>query len=174
MSALSLSLRTLSYVAILFVVSIGMTHSGFGASISALAQEETTQTDSNDDYVTRRAKTRAKFRERMEKEFEETGKSRQCIGVRQIKSTKVLDDQTIFFRGPGSSGFLNALPRACSNLSREDRFSYRIGSGSALCSGQIITVLDRFGRQWGACSLGEFAELKKIKKKDKVSAKSGD
>lgn len=85
-----------------------------------------------------------------------SGDTQQCVPLRQLRNSRVIDDQTIFFRFNGRKGFLNRLPNKCIRLAEEERFIYQVSGPSSLCSGQIITVVDSFGRPWGSCSLGAF------------------
>ena len=93
--------------------------------------------------------------------FEATGETKSCVNIRNIQSTRVLDDQHILFRMHGSKYFLNKLDHRCSRLGFERSFSYKI-SGSRLCNVDLIRVLDRHGLGV-SCSLGSFEELEKKK-----------
>ncbi len=96
---------------------------------------------------------------------------RECIQVRRIRRTEVLDDKTIAFRMQGSPVYLNILGSECYGLSRENRFTYRT-TVSALCRMDTIAVLfdDVSGgmRTGPGCVLGPFhlisrADLKALK-----------
>jgi hypothetical protein len=102
------------------------------------------------------------------KKYEKTGKTKSCIGIRRIRESRVIDDSMIFFRGIGKTGYLNKLSGKCIGLAREERFSYST-TISQLCRGEILTVLDSFGRPWGSCGLGEFEELTKKASPDPVA-----
>lgn len=103
------------------------------------------------------------------KKYQPTGEGRRCISLNRIRTTKVLDDQTIFFRMSGKKHYVNRLKRKCPSLKREERFMYKT-SINRLCSIDIITVLDSFGRSWASCGLGEFEEIE-LKPKTEVEAK---
>lgn len=92
--------------------------------------------------------------------YEKTGEIKQCVNLRRLRESKVIDDRTIFFRGIGKTGYLNKLNGRCIGLVREERFSYST-TINQLCRGEILTVLDNFGRSWGSCAIGEFEELTK-------------
>ena len=77
-----------------------------------------------------------------------------CVNLRSIRSTKVLDDQTILFDMNGNQTLVNRLPRRCPGLRFEKRFAYKT-SLSQLCSTDIITVITDHGRG-ASCGLGEF------------------
>ena len=83
----------------------------------------------------------------------QTGAGR-CVNLRSIRSTKVLDDQTILFDMNGNQTLVNRLPRRCPGLRFEKRFAYKT-SLSQLCSTDIITVITDHGRG-ASCGLGEF------------------
>ncbi|UTW54996.1 hypothetical protein [Kordiimonas sp. SCSIO 12610] len=102
----------------------------------------------------------------MEK-YEKNGKIKRCVNLRRLRESKVIDDKTIFFRGIGKTGYLNRLNGNCIGLAREERFSYST-TINQLCRGEILTVLDNFGRPWGSCGLGEFEELSKKTTSDSV------
>jgi hypothetical protein len=83
-----------------------------------------------------------------------------CIAVTNIKQTAVIDDSTILFymRGGSKVTYRTALPQACPNLARENRFSYKVPI-NRLCSSDLITVLEQFGvglRDGFTCRLGLF------------------
>jgi hypothetical protein len=84
---------------------------------------------------------------------------RECIQVRRIRRTEVLDDKTIVFRLQGSPIYINIMPGVCPGLKREDRFTYRT-TISALCRQDSIAVL--FNEPGGGmrtgpgCALGAF------------------
>ena len=110
----------------------------------------------------------AERRARLMEKYESTGHTETCVPMRTLRQSVIFDNQTIFFESTGRRAFINHLPNKCAGLLREQRFAYANSFGS-LCRGQIITILDNFGRSWGSCGLGEFEELKK-KPKDE----SGD
>jgi hypothetical protein len=84
------------------------------------------------------------------------GKAVSCIPIRQIRESRVRDDQTIDFYMNGKTVYRNVLPNSCSSLGFEQRFSYKT-SLSQLCSTDIITVLHSPGITPGvSCGLGQF------------------
>lgn len=95
---------------------------------------------------------------KVQENYELTGEVRSCIPLNLLRDSRVIDNQTIFFRGPGRKAYLNKLPRTCSRLVSEDRFAYRTSIGQ-LCHLDIITVVDSFGRSLSHCGLGKFEEL---------------
>ncbi|MDP6992971.1 MAG: hypothetical protein QGF87_01335 [Woeseiaceae bacterium] len=95
-----------------------------------------------------------------------------CIQVRNIRRTDVLDDRNILFHMRGRTIYHNMLPRQCGGLAREDRFSYQTSIGR-LCRLDSIRVLydDPFGLRAGnRCSLGLF---RKIDREDAEALKEG-
>lgn len=99
------------------------------------------------------------------KRYAPTGEVKRCISLNRIQNTRVLDDQTILFKMRGRKHYVNRLSHACPSLKREERFMYKTSIGQ-LCSIDIITVLDSFGRSWASCGLGKFEEIKLKPKKD--------
>ncbi len=66
-----------------------------------------------------------------------------CISVRAIKDTDIVDDQTILFNMRGDKIFRNNLDHKCRGLKREESFMYESKTGK-LCDIDIIKVLDDF------------------------------
>ena len=86
--------------------------------------------------------------------------ARKCINVRTLKRTEVVDDHHILFFMSGNTVYINTLPRKCSGLSREGRFSYTTSSRS-LCNFDNIRILSDIGggiHQGRSCRLGYFIE----------------
>jgi hypothetical protein len=83
---------------------------------------------------------------------EDTGQ--RCVSLKSIRSTKVLDDQTILFEMSGKQMLVNRLPRRCPGLGFEKRFGYKT-SLSQLCSTDIISVITDIG-PGARCGLGMF------------------
>ena len=87
-----------------------------------------------------------------------------CILPRNIRSTNVIDDQTIDFKMIGGDTYRNKLPYRCPGLGFEERFAYKL-STSQLCSVDIITVLHSYGAggfsQGASCGLGKFQKMEK-------------
>ena len=93
-----------------------------------------------------------------------TDESSQCIDVRRIRSTDIIDDKNILFHMTGNVVYHNILPRQCSGLAREDRFSYKV-SINRLCRLDSIAVLYSSGpsgmREGNRCGLGLFHKITK-------------
>lgn len=99
----------------------------------------------------------------VEEKYEPTGQTKRCVPLRSLRDSRIIDDQTIFFRAGGGKAYLNRLPRRCPRLASEERFSYRVSIGQ-LCNTEIITVLDSMGSSWGSCGLGDFEVWQKKSK----------
>lgn len=85
----------------------------------------------------------------------------ECVSLRQIRRTEVVDDRNILFYMSGQKVYHNLLPRPCGGLARENRFSYQTNIGR-LCRLDHIRVLynDPFGlREGNRCSLGVFHKM---------------
>ncbi len=85
----------------------------------------------------------------------------ECVPLRSIRRTEVLDDRNVLFYMRGTTVYHNILSRACGGLAREDRFSYETSMGR-LCRMDYISVLynDGFGvRAGNRCSLGAFHKI---------------
>ncbi|MEJ6595359.1 hypothetical protein [Parasphingorhabdus sp.] len=97
------------------------------------------------------------------------GEQKSCIMRSNIRSTDVVDDQTIDFKMRNGDIFRNNLPRKCSGLRFEEAFSYKT-SINQLCNVDIIHVLAHTGGQIdtrGACGLGKFQKIEEIRKNAK-------
>lgn len=95
-----------------------------------------------------------------------------CISVRSIRSTDIIDDRNVLFFMRGDVVYHNILSRRCPGLAREDRFSYRTAA-SRLCDIDSINVLYRDARGMrpgAACGLGKFI---KITREDARALKEG-
>ncbi len=91
-------------------------------------------------------------------EPEEVEGTEDCVWVRMLRRTEILDDRNILFYMTGDKVYRNFLPRRCPGLSRHEAFSYETRI-SQLCRADRITVLDSlgFGGIPGpSCGLGKF------------------
>lgn len=95
---------------------------------------------------------------------DESGAEREpmrCLSMGSIRSTRVVDDQTVlFFHGRGRV-YVNRLERACVGLLRNGTFTYQVQSGARaarLCDTDSITVLELTGRGFN-CGLGMFEPI---------------
>ena len=87
-----------------------------------------------------------------------------CVSIRQIQSTNIVDNSTIDFKMAGGKTYRNSLPYSCPSLKSEDRFSYRT-SLSQLCNVDIVRVLHSYGgnlQEGAGCGLGKFQQVEKI------------
>ncbi|MEH6715220.1 hypothetical protein [Parasphingorhabdus flavimaris] len=99
-------------------------------------------------------------------EIRAIGEPKSCITRSSIRSTDVIDDQTIDFEMRNGDIYRNKLPNKCGGLGFEEAFSYKT-STNRLCSVDIIHVLSQTGGQLdtrGACGLGKFQQIEKIPK----------
>lgn len=81
-----------------------------------------------------------------------------CIPLHQIKSTEVVDDQTIKFQLRNGKVYTNHLPHRCNSLSFYKAFTYAT-SQSELCNVDIISAVDSSSgevRKEASCGLGMF------------------
>lgn len=82
-----------------------------------------------------------------------------CIPIRRIDRTTVVDDRTILFYMRGDTIYRNVLQTRCPDLGRLKRFSYQNRTGQ-LCRIDSITPYDPFGFAPGiSCGLGEFRAI---------------
>lgn len=102
------------------------------------------------------------------KKYQPTGKLKSCVSLRTLRESRIIDDQTIFFGGIGKYVYFNRLPRRCSRLAFEERFSYSTSVGR-LCKSDHITVLNSMGSALNSCGLGQFEQWEKKPKAEKKS-----
>lgn len=103
--------------------------------------------------------------EKSDEKIELIGEPKNCIRASSIRSTNIIDDQTIDFKLAGGKVYRSKLHRKCSGLAFEERISYRVRGGN-LCHVDIINVLHSFSggfQEGAACSLGKFQQIKKVK-----------
>jgi len=99
-------------------------------------------------------------------EIKMIGEPKNCITRSSIRSTDVIDDQTIDFKMNNGDIYRSILPHKCSGLGFEKAFSYKT-STNQLCSVDIIHVLDQTAGRIetrGSCGLGKFQKIEKIPK----------
>lgn len=90
------------------------------------------------------------------------GEAQSCIPLTQARSTRIRDDYTIDFEGPGDKVWRNTLSNRCSGLKSADKFTYET-SLSQLCNTDIIYVLNDYGgslQRGAGCGLGQFVPVK--------------
>lgn len=94
------------------------------------------------------------------------GEPKSCIIRSSIRSTDVIDSETIDFKMRNGDIYRNRLPNKCPGLAFEEAFSYKT-STNQLCNVDIIRVLDNTAGRLdtrGACGLGKFQKIEKIKR----------
>lgn len=98
-----------------------------------------------------------------------------CISVSRVRSTRIVDDQTIVFYMRGRDAYRNDLRIACPRLAQEERFTYETRIGR-LCSSDTITVLQSFGGRFergATCRLGQFHPITRVEADDIVAGPAG-
>ena len=91
------------------------------------------------------------------------GERASCLGIQKIKETKTLDDQTILFETDDGTVYINRLPAYCTNLGFSGTFTYET-SLNKLCKQDIITVVEKDLTRGISCGLGEFIQVKGVKR----------
>jgi hypothetical protein len=84
-----------------------------------------------------------------------------CISTQQIRTMRIINDQTIDFEMTGGRVFRNELPFRCSGLSFNTRIRHNSRT-SQLCSLNTITM-ENFGsgRSGPSCQLGRFQPMRR-------------
>ncbi len=95
-------------------------------------------------------------------EFDRTGKTTRCLGIRSISQITPLSETLFLVRVGVSEYYLNEMNGRCSNAdSPFYRIEYRT-SLSQICRGEIVNVVDNSsGTFAGGCSFGDFEKLEK-------------
>ena len=86
-----------------------------------------------------------------------------CVSIRRIDRTEIIDDRTVVFHMLGKDIYLNKLPRRCPGLRSSGTYSYKNQTGR-LCDVDTITVLNSFGggfSRGASCGLGKFFPITK-------------
>lgn len=93
-------------------------------------------------------------------QYEATGETRTCISTSRIGSMIALDDNHFLVEMRGGEVLLNRVRGRCNQAaSAFTRMEYRV-TGSQLCRGDIINIVDNSSGLWsGSCSLGDFEVL---------------
>lgn len=83
-----------------------------------------------------------------------------CINARSIRRTEVINDDYVVFWVQGRRLYLNELPKSCTGLSQDRRFSFETTTRS-LCARDKIRILKESARgiyEGRSCSLGRFQQ----------------
>jgi len=80
---------------------------------------------------------------------------RNCITLRRIKSTRIVNDLNILFLTSGKTAYLNVLTEQCEGLSRYGQLQYRT-TASSLCNLDTIQILTPGGFSGRSCPLRVF------------------
>ena len=81
--------------------------------------------------------------------------TRDCLTTYNIRSTAVLDDQTILFQLRNGSVWKNTLDFSCQSLGFREAFSYE-SHGTQLCAMDRIKVFEPYGSAGVSCGLNKF------------------
>ena len=83
------------------------------------------------------------------------GPAQDCVAHRDLGSSRAVGD-AILFDGRGGTLYLNRPAGGCEML-RDGNAIVTRTSGSQLCRGDIVTILDPVSRvEYGGCALGAF------------------
>ena len=81
--------------------------------------------------------------------------TRDCLTTYTLRSTAVLDDQTILFQLRDGSVWKNTLDFSCPSLDFRGSFSYE-SHGAQLCDLDVIKVFEPYTNSGATCGLGKF------------------
>ncbi len=113
-------------------------------------------------------------------EPEEVEGTENCVRIRAIRRTEVLDDRNVLFHMTGGKISRNFLPRRCPSLSMRNAFMYETRI-SQLCRSDRITIVDSVGigaMRGPSCGLGRFYpvtenEVESLKQQIKIAKEAG-
>jgi hypothetical protein len=92
------------------------------------------------------------------------GKPKDCINLRDIQGSEIIDGTAIVYHMPGNQLLVN-LPRGGASSLREDDILLTKTYGGDLCAPEIVNLLDSTTRfQRGFVSLGPFVPYAKAKR----------
>ncbi|WP_306017006.1 hypothetical protein [Oceanicaulis sp. MMSF_3324] len=92
--------------------------------------------------------------------YELTGESRTCLSLRSIDQIDTASETAWVVTTTTRDTYLTRVSRGCSAATRPFNYiSYNV-TGSQLCRGEIVRVIDRNTNSTvGSCGIGEFEEL---------------
>ncbi len=106
--------------------------------------------------------------EKLEKalaKYKRTGEVKKCITPSRMRGSSVIDDYHIIFQENGKKSYLTTLPRQCHSLGFHKAIAYEV-RGSAVCKGEVFSVINGSSIPGGFCQFGKFEELKKLSKEE--------
>lgn len=84
------------------------------------------------------------------------GKPTSCINLRDIQSTRIVDETAIIYKMTGQRWYVNMPAGGCPGL-RPNRALVSRTPSTSLCSGDIVRIIDPPSpMEFGACGLGRF------------------
>ncbi len=99
-----------------------------------------------------------------------TADVRDCLVTHTLRSTAVLDDQTILFQLRDGSVWKNTLDYSCPSLGFREAFSY-VSRGAQLCDLDTIKVFEPYGNSGVTCGLGKFELQSRSMRELRVAAR---
>ncbi|TRO95185.1 hypothetical protein FKB34_09660 [Glycocaulis profundi] len=95
--------------------------------------------------------------------FRQTGQTQSCVALNRVRSMKPVDETRMLVEMRGGATYLNTLRSRCSNIDRSYTYIEYRTTGSQLCQGEILTVVDQGSRMMtGSCSLGAYELLEPV------------
>jgi hypothetical protein len=95
--------------------------------------------------------------------YEQSGPALSCVNQRDLGGNRSVGEDAIIFGGRGSTLYVNRPAGGCPELDFGRALVVRT-TGSQLCRGEIVTVLDPVsGMEFGGCGLGEFTPYKRVR-----------
>ncbi|WBQ13866.1 hypothetical protein L2D00_04075 [Hyphomonadaceae bacterium BL14] len=93
-------------------------------------------------------------------EFTATGETTTCLSTTRIRSITPIDDTRWLVTMRGGGTYINQVSRGCHGAASSFNYLQYQVSGSQLCRGEIVRVIDTGSRmEAGACGLGVFERV---------------
>lgn len=93
-------------------------------------------------------------------EFSATGETTTCLSTTRIRNITPVDDTRWLVTTRGGGTYINEVSRGCHGAASPFYYLQYRTSGSQLCRGEIVRVVDTGSRmEAGACGLGVFERV---------------
>jgi hypothetical protein len=96
------------------------------------------------------------------RDYRPSGPPMSCVNLRTLGGNRSAGEGAVIFGGSGSRVYVNRPPAGCPILRPGRALNVRT-TGSQLCRGDIVTVVDTLnGINYGSCGLGDFTPYERL------------
>lgn len=96
-------------------------------------------------------------------EFSATGETTTCLSTTRIRNITPIDDTRWLVTTRGGGTYINEVSRGCHGAASPFYYLQYQVSGSQLCRGEIVRIVDTGSRmEAGACGLGVFERVEPV------------